>query len=533
MDVVTGWTGRTACALQAALRMSNDTFARHLGIGARTVGDWHEDPGIRPRPETQQLLDVALSRATPEERERFAVLSGQAPPAASARKDESGAAADAERRLITDENISGALGRLDQLAGWDPGTARRQVAARLTDLDRRDLLDRASRRRRIGQRAVADALGEYYRRQAGAGEHGRYGARCGHDDTEIVTSVLTCPDWLDLGCALTADHDRLTLAGPPTGDDAPLDAAAADAAVQRLAETLVAGTRFVDMPLYRLTGIDARKDEISGSLGITQFASYALTLDLLEGELADALTLGIPPEPGSLPLRDRYLPDLGSVLGVADRLCAGGALALCAFARPADPYRGPADYVLLVQERSGNVVNAARQLAVIPKGFHQPLTDFRGDAKIAATLRREMEEELFGREDIDNTVNGRHHADPMHPARLSAPMRWLLTENPGALRMECTGFGLNLVSGNFEFACLIVVESDEFWHRFGGQIEASWESSSLRQYSSLDSGSLAALAHDDAWSNEGLFAFLQGLRRLSQVGGDRVDIPAIDWMMRP
>ena len=106
----------------------------------------------------------------------------------------------------------------------------------------------------------------------------------------------------------------------------------------------------------------------------------------------------ILPEPGSLPLRDRYLPDLASVLGVADRLCAGGALALCAFARPADPYRGPADYALLLQERSGDVVNAARQLAVIPKGFHQPLADFCGDAKIAATLRREMEEELFGRD---------------------------------------------------------------------------------------------------------------------------------------
>ena len=146
-----------------------------------------------------------------------------------------------------------------------------------------------------------------------------------------------------------------TLADQAAGGDAPLDAGAADAAVQRLAETLVAGTRFVDMPLYRLTGINARKGEISGSLGITQFASYALTLDLLEGELSDALTAGIPPEHGLLPLRDRYLPDLASVLGLADRLCAGGALALCAFARPADPYRGPADYVLLVQERSGSV----------------------------------------------------------------------------------------------------------------------------------------------------------------------------------
>jgi hypothetical protein len=531
MDVVTGWTGRTACALQTALRMSNVDFAKHLDIGLRTVADWHDDPNLKPRPEKQGLLDSALAMASPDVRERFAVLTGQVRAAASAASRESGPAADAERRLAADENISGALGRLDRLAGWQPGTARRRVAERLTGLDGRELLDRASRRKRIGRRGIADALGGYYRGQAGV--HGRYAARCGQDGSEVVTSVLTCPDWLDLDCVLTADHDRLRLAGPAAGVSPLLDAGAADAAVQRLAETLVAGTRFADMPLYRLTAIDTAKGEIKGSLGITQFANYALTLDVLEGELCDALTAGVPPVPGALPLRDRYLPDVGSVLDLADRLCAGGALALCAFARPADPYRGPADYVLLVQERSGSVVNAARQLAVIPKGFHQPLTDFRGDARIAATLRREMEEELFGREDIDNTINEQHAADPMHSARLSAPMRWLLKENLDALRMECTGFGLNLVSGNYEFACLIVVDSDDFWERFGGQIEAGWESSSLRQYSSLDTESLTELAEDDAWSNEGLFAFLQGLRRLGKIGGNRVDIPAIDWMVRP
>jgi len=53
----------------------------------------------------------------------------------------------------------------------------------------------------------------------------------------------------------------------------------------------------------------------------------------------------------------------------------------------------------------------------------------------------------------------------MHPARLSEPMRWLTAE-PGRLRLECTGFGLNLVSGNFEFASLVVIESDNFWSRY-------------------------------------------------------------------
>ena len=190
-------------------------------------------------------------------------------------------------------------------------------------------------------------------------------------------------------------------------------------------------------------------------------------------------------------------------------------------------------YVLLIQERSGSVVNAAGQIAVIPKGFHQPMTDFLDDARVAATLFREMEEELFGREDIDNTFLGQNRAaDPMHPSRLSEPLRWL-TENPGALRMECTAFGLNLVSGNFEFACLVVVDSPDFWLSFGGLVEANWESIGLRQYSTLDRASLGTLACDEGWSNEGIFAFLQGLRRLKQIGGERVNVPEIEWKVEP
>ena len=219
------------------------------------------------------------------------------------------------------------------------------------------------------------------------------------------------------------------------------------------------------------------------------------------------------------------------MLNVSDRLCAGGTLALLAIARPASPFRGDADYVLLVQERSGYVLNAARRLAVIPKGFHQPINDIRADAQIGATLRREMEEELFGRDDIDNTVADDRRADPMHPSRLSEPMGWLVGE-PGRLRMECTGFGLNLVSGNFEFPSLIVIEDEEFWARYGGIIEANWESSNLRQYSSLDPQLLTELISDVAWSNEGLFALLQGLRRLAEIGGSRVDLPAIEWKVQ-
>ena len=74
MDLVHAWTGRSACALQAALRLSNEAFARHLGVAVRTVATWHQRPEVTPRAEMQQLLDTALQQAPDSVRTRFAAL---------------------------------------------------------------------------------------------------------------------------------------------------------------------------------------------------------------------------------------------------------------------------------------------------------------------------------------------------------------------------------------------------------------------------------------------------------------------------
>ncbi|SFT09596.1 hypothetical protein SAMN05660874_05675 [Saccharopolyspora flava] len=271
------------------------------------------------------------------------------------------------------------------------------------------------------------------------------------------------------------------------------------------------------MPLYRLLDLEIRPGKISAEVGTVPFIEYAASMDLLENELIDALAAGTPAQ---LQLRDRYLPNLDSVLNLSGRLCAGGVLALCAIARPPDRYRGDRDFALVVQQRSNHVLNAAQKLSVIPKGFHQPMTDLHADAQLTSTLLREMEEELFGRQDVDNTVDGTCAAAPLHPGRMSEPMRWLMADE-SRLRMECTGFGLNLMSGNYEFACLLVIEDDEFWTRYGGEIEANWEASGLRLYSSCDQLLVGDLISDESWSNEGIFAFAQGIRRLreSSAGG--------------
>jgi hypothetical protein len=534
MDVVGVWSGRHASALRTALRLTNEAFAEQLGTAVRTVAKWNADPELVPNTELQRALDTMLQRSGPDVRARFASLVEEraaipaprqpAPAEVTPRRDDSAAAL----RLSHDPSIGQALSWLEQAAGWRNGEARPRVQRLLQDLDVTQLTATAQRRSSVGRQAVADALIRFY------GEDGSYTPyRVTCDGQPVATSVLSRPEWLDLGLGLAEGYDHLELRSNTTELYGGIDEQAANAAAHRLAEALAGDIRLTNSPLYRLLSVDASTARLDGTVGLTDFVAYALTLDLLENELIDQLVKAPAPTSDALPLRQRYLPNLASVTNVADRLCAGGPLALFAAARTGSRGRpGEPDYVLLVQERSGRVLNAARRLAVIPKSFHQPLVDFSDDAQLSSTLERELEEELFGRAELDSTNPDHRQADPLHISRLSPPMRWLIdrSDTP-AWRMECTGLGLNLVSGTFEFASLVVIHDDEWWTRFGGSIEANWETTGLRRYSSLDREGVARLVHDASWSNEGLFAFLQGLRRLTAIGEHRANLPTIDLEM--
>ena len=78
MQVITSWTGGHADALRKALRMTNESFAEHLGVAARTVANWRKDPAITPIPAVQETLDAALERAPDRAKAQFAILIGQA-----------------------------------------------------------------------------------------------------------------------------------------------------------------------------------------------------------------------------------------------------------------------------------------------------------------------------------------------------------------------------------------------------------------------------------------------------------------------
>jgi hypothetical protein len=518
MPVVELWTGRLAGALRTALRLTNEGFAEELGTAVRTVAKWNAEPDLVPVTELQRALDTMLSRASDDAKSRFELLTAAPQSAVPA---PTGSLDAGELRLAHDPEVSQLLSWLDERAGWPNGDARRRVAQLVESVDIRQLRDRAQRRSQVSRAEIAAALTAFYPPDDA---HVVYRATC--DGASVQTSILTKADWLDLQIPLGSGHDRLRLNPNESTDAGKLDDASASAAADRLAEVLATNTRVTNAPLYRLLNLHITPGVMRGEVGLTDFATYALTVHLLENELLDAIATGGLEGAERLSLRQRHLPDLPSIVDVASRVCAGGPLALFAAARP-----GTDDYTVLIQERSGSTLNASHRLAVIPKAFHQPLVDFSDDAQLSATIERELEEELLGRDELD-TADGRRLADPMHLSRLSAPLRWLLDhDDPAAWQLECTGFGLNLVSGNYEFACLIVIHDPDWWTQFGGDVAANWEASGLRRYSTRDRRTLAQLVQRPGWSNEGLFAFLQGIRRLADIDDHRVDLPAVTLEM--
>jgi transcriptional regulator with XRE-family HTH domain len=84
------WSGRETRALREAKRMSLREFAAYLGVSDRTVSKWEAGADrMRPRPDSQAILDTVLERASDEVRARFDLLieSGPAAPGVPLRNE--------------------------------------------------------------------------------------------------------------------------------------------------------------------------------------------------------------------------------------------------------------------------------------------------------------------------------------------------------------------------------------------------------------------------------------------------------------
>lgn len=402
-------------------------------------------------------------------------------------------------------------------SGFSYEAAYAGVTAELDRMAMASPIARATRehsRSHVGRALLADAVGAYYGESAGF-----YTVRAGQ--AVLTLSVLVDQGSAGVAVPLGGIEESCRLVGSGAAAAVRLSDAHVRAALNRLAAAEAHDTVMVNNPLYTLAGLDLGSGRLAAEFGCTDFAAYALTADLLETELRDLLRDGRrDPRREPTPLRDAWLPSVEAGLAFAQRVCVGGPVCLLAIAE-GDHYH------LLVQERSTQVLNVTGTLAVIPKAFHQPTVDAYGETHVSMTLERELEEELLGRPDLEHlSVQSSRRAAPMHPLGVSEPMRWL-HDHPDAWQMECTAFGINMVSGNYEFACLVVIRDETWWATYGHLLEANWETMRLQRYSTLDRDGLLRLMLDDRWSNEGLFAFVEGLRRLAELDPGRVHAPDI------
>jgi hypothetical protein len=368
-------------------------------------------------------------------------------------------------------------------------------------------------RRRVTRADIADCVSDHYGADFYSAVVGRFAVRL---------SVLAGDAWTGLRVPLGRDAENCHVDRSTERPAIRLNEREAGAALGRLAAAEVAGTVLTNDPIYSLTSLELGDGCLQAGFSCAEFADYALTGDLLEQELRDQLrdrAPGAGRTPG--PLRAAWLPTLEVALKFDERVCAGGPVCLLAIA-------DGEQYQLLVQERSHRVLNVAGALAVIPKAFHQPIVDSYGEVNISTTVERELEEELLGRPDLEQLSDAyARRAAPMHPAAAPPAMHWL-QEHPDAWQMECTGFGINMVTGTYEFACLVAVHDPTWWTNYGHMLEANWEAKRLRRYSSLDGAGIEQLVSDPTWSNEGLFGFIEGLRRLDEFGSPQVRVPTIE-----
>ena len=81
MPVIAAWTGGDADLLRDSLRMTNESFAAHLGVAVRTVANWRKQPEIIPKQLMQEALDTALERAPDRAKAQFALMRERGRPA--------------------------------------------------------------------------------------------------------------------------------------------------------------------------------------------------------------------------------------------------------------------------------------------------------------------------------------------------------------------------------------------------------------------------------------------------------------------
>lgn len=352
------------------------------------------------------------------------------------------------------------------------------------------------------------------------------------DGYKVETHVATKPKWLQIDVPLSTPHDVSTSENFQLikMDVVNKHVDNIDLVASLLASVIAKGQKSWNAPIYRLGNIAIKSGHVDAVFAAVKYYDYRFTVGLLVDELIEALTVEnfdpimiLANKSKFFPLREQLLASGSQLINLNDRICAGGTPVCLAIARPA-PYK---DFAIPIQRRSGLVFDAPRMVSVVPKAFHSHVIDESAEINLSSTIFRELFEELFKGEEMEKLENTNHLTHDWYFEKMES-MRYFLDHN-GTYNVECTCFGFNLVQGNYEFGSLLAIRDEYYWNNYKSSMEKMWEYSNIERFvSSRNPAEISDAILNLPWTGEGLFSFVEGLRRLEKIDPSRVNLPKIE-----
>jgi len=343
------------------------------------------------------------------------------------------------------------------------------------------------------------------------------------DGHTVHSGMAVLPEWIGLNNPLNDTHESASFLPiqPPKVEFV-------QEQVLHLLHTIeLMNLRLWGGPIYRLLNVDFSSGLTRSSFAEVDFLHYRFTVGLVIDELVDALSKYdfsvdkvLANANSLLPVRNRILPDGQSLLGFQERICAGGITMVFAMPRP-KPYN---DFIFPIQQRSAIVADGHGMLSIIPRGFHESLTDQQKDVAPSISCYREIYEELFGGKEVEQHTERLRH-DWFFGER---QMRWFI-DHKDSYELICTCFGIDMVSGNYQFGTLLIIHDGKYWDTFGNEIRANWEGKerTTRPISTKDSAALEELIQQGNWTGEGLQTLCEALLFLKKRYPRKVSLPNI------
>lgn len=334
----------------------------------------------------------------------------------------------------------------------------------------------------------------------------------------IETGMVGRPEWIDVSVAVGSDAEKCRA----SQSSAPRYNAPETAVVDLLERIQLLGLQVFNRPIYRLMSVDLKRNVLDCSFDEEMFFTHRFSEGLVIDELAHALAKSnrdvgavIRNSSSLLPIRTQVLPDASSFLTLSKRICAGGITMLFAMKNPAGGYE------FAVQRRSAVVADGHGMLTVVPRAFHQAMIDRFRELRPSFSALREIYEELLGGEEVERGTRNIRHDFFLN----DLPMRWF-QENTSEYTFEYTSLGLDLVSGNYSFGMLLAIHDPNFWTQYSSLMKYNWESEERGCWfrSTNDEDAFVQLIGDTSWTGEGIFALVQGLRRLGELDQESTKI---------